>query len=341
MKKILSLILLLGTMMVFTTETPWAASPEVLRVTTWGGNYKDTYESVIGLFEKANNVKVEWVVGSTDSHQVKARQGQADVVTLDLLHSLSGEQEGLWADLDPNLIPNLKDLYPNARHSKQTVFANLGDFVLAYNADKVKKAPTSWSDLWDPDYKRGVALYSFTASSTLSLLVLEAKKAGGSERNIEPGFKRLVDLHKSGNLLSMVSGESELVSLYELGEVWIGPLAIGRVKSLWDKGAKHIKFVRPKEGTFGLITTLNVVKGSPKKDLAMKFVNFALGKECQEAFAARNLYAPTLKTAKLPKELEGLLISGTSVENLFIPDWVQVNAAKGEWKERWDKAISQ
>ena len=52
MKKILSLILLLGTMMVFTTETPWAASPEVLRVTTWGGNYKDTYESVIGLFEK-------------------------------------------------------------------------------------------------------------------------------------------------------------------------------------------------------------------------------------------------------------------------------------------------
>jgi putative spermidine/putrescine transport system substrate-binding protein len=318
-----------------------AAAQEVLRVTTWGGNYKATYESVVERFEKANNVKVEWIVGSTDSNHVKARQGQTDVATTDLLHSLAGEQEGLWVDLDPQLIPNLNDLYPIARRSKQTVFANVGDFVLAYNANRIKRAPTGWGDLWNPEYKNRVALYSFTASSTLSLIVLEAKKAGGSERNVEPGLKRLIDLHKSGNILALVAGESELVSLYELEEAWIGPLAVGRLKALWDKGAKHIKFVRPAEGTPGLITTLNVVKGSPKKELAMKFVNFALGKECQEAFAARNLYAPTLKTASIPRDLEGLLISGNSVDKLFIPDWVYINSVKAQWKEQWDKAISQ
>lgn len=318
-----------------------AAGEDVLRVTTWGGNYKGTYEAVVDAFEKANKVKVEWIVGSTDSNHVKARQGQTDVSTTDLLHSLAGEQEGIWADLDPQLIPNLKDLYPIARRSKQTVFANVGDFVLAYNANRIVRPPTSWSDLWNPEYKHRVALYSFTGSSTLSLIILEAKKAGGSERNIEPGLKRLIDLHKSGNILALVPGESELVSLYELEEAWLGPLAVGRVKALWDKGAKHIKFVRPSEGTPGLITTLNVVKNSPQKDLAMKFVNFALGKECQEAFAARNLYAPTSKTAAIPRDLEGLLISGSSVDKLFIPDWAYVNSVKAQWKEEWDKAITQ
>lgn len=318
-----------------------ALASDVVRVTTWGGNYKKTYEQTVHLFEKECNAKVEWEVGSCDAFQVKARLGQVDVATTDLVHSIDGEIEGLWAELDPNKIPNMANLVDIAKHSKYTVFANVGDYALVYNSKRIKKAPTSWDDLWDPAYKNRVAMYYFLNSGTLSLMIMQAEKRGGSVDNIDPGFQRLVDLYKSGNVLGMIKGESELVSLYELEEAWIGMLTGGRVKMLWDKGADFMKIVRPKEGTFGMITTLNVAKGAKNPDLAMKFINHALGPACQEAFAKNNLYAPTVTNASIPEGLKAVLIPPEALNRLYIPDWIAVNKVKGGWSERWNKTISE
>ena len=233
----------------------------------------------------------------------------------------------------------MANLYESAKYSKYTVFANVGDYALAYNSKHIKPPPTSWDDLWNPKYKNRVVTYYFQNSSTLGLMVMQAQKRGGSIDNIDPGLNRLVELYKSGNLIGMIKGESEMVSLYQLEEAWLGPLTLGRIKSLWDKGADFIKIVRPKEGTFGMITCLNVVKSTKKRDLAMKFVNHALGPECQEAYATRNLYSPTVSNAKIPPELKGMLLSKEAVNRLFIPDWTAINKHKESWAERWDKMI--
>jgi len=322
------------------TEVSVAGS-NVLRVTTWGGNYKKTYERTVHLFEKENDAKVQWVVGSCDAFQVKARLGQVDVLTTDLVHSIDGEIEGLWAELDPIKIQNMKNLFNVAKHSKHTVFANVGDYVVAYNSKHIKPAPTSWDALWDPAYRNRVAMYYFLNSGTLSLMVLKAQQGGGGIESIDPGFNKLVDLHKSDNVIGMIKGESELVSLFQLEEAWIGMLCNGRIKNLWDKGADFVKIARPEEGTFAMITTLNVVKTAKNKDLAMKFINYALSPACQEAYAKYNLYSPTVKNAKIPSELKDVLISSESIDKLFIPDWIAVNKVKAKWAEQWDKTISR
>ncbi|WP_234837059.1 hypothetical protein [Sinorhizobium meliloti] len=103
-----------------------------LRVTTWGGSYQATYQAVAQKFEEEHNCRIEWVVGASPDHLIKARLGQVDVVTNTLLNSIAGEKEGLWQKLDPAKIPNMANLYPNAVHSPYTVFANVGDYVLAY-----------------------------------------------------------------------------------------------------------------------------------------------------------------------------------------------------------------
>lgn len=318
-----------------------ADESNVLRVTTWGGSYKNTYEMVAPLFEKEYNAKLEWEVGSSDAFQVKARLGQVDVVTNDLARSIDGEIEGLWMELDPKKIPNMANLYKVAKYSKNFVFANIGDYTLVYNSNKIKRAPTSWDDLWDPAYKNRVVMYYVLNSGTLSLMILKAQQKGGGIDSIDPGFNRLVDLYKSGNTIGWLKAETEMVSLFELQEAWIGMLTNGRVKGLWDKGMDFIKIVRPKEGTFGMITTLNVVKTTKNPDLAMKFVNFALSPPVQEAYAKFNFYAPTVKNAKVPAELKDVLLSGESVDNLFIPNWNAVNKVKAQWAERWDKTVSK
>jgi len=316
------------------------AAENVVRVTTWGGSYKATYEKVAPLFEKEYNAKVEYHVGTSQSFMVKARQAQVDVVTNTILQSVEGEMEGLWAELHPNKIPNMANLFKVAKNSKYTIFANVGPYNLIYNSKRIQTPPTSWDDLWNPAYKNRVILYPFHSVSTTCLLILLAQQKGGGIDNIDPGLNRLAELKKNDNLIGMPPGESEMISLFELEEAWIGPLTNGRVKDLWDKGASFMKIVRPKP-TFGMITTMNVVKASKNLDLAMKFVNFALGQACQEAYGKNNLYAPTVNNAKVPPEVKDLMLNEADMNRLFLVDWVAVNKVRAQWEERWNKLITK
>src|SRR5690625_779143 len=115
-----------------------------LRVTTWGGSYQNTYEKLVGEFEEKENCKVQWVVGGSPDHLVKARLGQADVVTNTLLNSIAGEAEGLWMDLTPEQISNMEGLYDWAQFSEQSIFVNVGDHLLFFNPDFVTEESQSW-----------------------------------------------------------------------------------------------------------------------------------------------------------------------------------------------------
>lgn len=315
---------------------PAFAQECTLRVTTWGGNYQKTYESVAAGFEKAQNCKIEWVVGSSPDHLVKSRLGQVDVATNTLLNSIAGEKEGLWLDLDKSKIPNMANLYPNAIYSPKTIFVNVGDYVLAYNSDKVKTPPTSWDDLWKPEFKNHAVIYGFEHIPTLSLTVLQAQKAGGSIDNIQPGLEKMAALVKSGNLVGALDVESQMVSLFQTEDAWIGMLATGRVKELIEKGTKNVKFVRPPEGTFPLISTVNITKAAKDPAKAQAFVDYILSPEVQTAFAVRNFYAPTVQNAPIPADFQfrDLLVQNEQFKRLFLPDQDKITANKAKWQNQ-------
>lgn len=315
----------------------------MLRVTTWGGSYQATYESVAEAFEKANNCRIEWVVGSSPDHLIKARLGQVDVVTNTLLNSIAGEKEGLWAPLDPQKIPNMANLYDNAVYSDHTIFANVGDYVLAYNTDQISEPPTSWDALWNPDYRSAVVIYGIDHIPTLSLTVMEAEQNGGGIDNIEPGLNRMAELFKNGNLIGALDVESQMVSLFETGDAWIGMLATGRMRDLLSKGAENIAFVRPEEGTFPLISTINIHKDATDPDMAAKFVDYVLSPQVQVAFATRNLYAPTVKNAEVPEDTpyRDLLVMGDAFERLYLPDQEKITANKADWQQQLNQKIGR
>lgn len=341
MNKSLSALLLSGILGAF--ALPALAQDCTLRVTTWGGNYQKTYESVAKGFEDAHKCKTEWVVGASPDHLIKSRLGQVDVATNTLLNSIAGEKEGLWMELDKSKIPNMANLYPNAIYSPYTIFANVGDYVLAYNADKVKTPPTSWGDLWKPEYKNHVVIYGFQHIPTLSLTVLEADKNGGSIDNIQPGLEKMAALMKSGNLIGALDVESQMVSLFQTEDAWLGILATGRLRELLDKGVKNVKFVRPAEGTFPLITSVNVTKAAKNPDKALAFVDYILSPAVQQAFATRNFYAPTVQNATIPNDFayKDLLVQNEQFKRLFLPDQEKITANKAKWQEELNKLVSK
>ncbi|HEY0918970.1 extracellular solute-binding protein [Devosia sp.] len=334
---------LLGAAAVLTTALAAEAYAQdcTIRVTTWGGNYQKTYESIAPEFEKQYNCKIEWVVGVSNDFIVRARAGEVDVVTAPMLHAVSGEMEGLWADLDETLIPNLANLYDNARHSKQIVWANVGDYAIVYNSKYIPEAPDSWDDLWDEKYHNRVAMWTIESQMALLLAYQQATAHGGSFDNIEPGLQRLADLVNGGNAFVQSDAESQLVSLFEAEEAWIGPLTTGRIKDLWDRGLDHIEIARPQEGTFPVITALSVVKTSKNMEMAQKFVDFALGETAQRAFAVNNLYAPTNRTVTLPEDfaLRDVLVQGDAFDRLIVVDFLKLSEVRSDWQERFQRML--
>lgn len=320
-----------------------AADDCMLRVTTWGGSYQETYEAVAKGFEKENDCRIEWIVGASPDHLIKARLGQVDVATNTLLNSIAGEKEGLWAPLDPEKIPNMANLYDNAVYSDYTIFVNMGDYVLAYNTDRVDEAPTSWNDFWDPDYSNSVVIYGMDHIPTLSLLVMQAEQNGGSIDDIEPGIDRMADLMKSGNLIGALDVESQMVSLFETGDAALGMLATGRMRDLLSKGTGNVDFVRPEEGTFPLISSINIHKDAKDPDMAAKFVDYVLSPEVQIAFATHNLYAPTVDNVDLPEDTpyRELLVTGDEFERLYLPDQEKITEHKAEWQQQLSQKASR
>ena len=62
---------------------------------------------------------------------------------------------------------------------------------LTYNPDTIKTPPTSWADLWKPEFKGKVGITNLNSTLGTGWLVEIAKMHGGSEANIDPGFKAL------------------------------------------------------------------------------------------------------------------------------------------------------
>ena len=314
-----------------------------ISVSTWGGNYQRTYESIIPEFEKQYNCKVNLVVGVSQDFVVKARAGEVDVMTNTMIHTTAAQQEGMLLELDPSVIPNLADLYDNARHSPHIVWANVGDYALVYNSKYVTEEPDTWDVMWDEKYRNRVAMWSIESQAAALIAVQQAVAHGGSFENIEPGLKRLADLVNDGNAVALTDAESQLVSLFESEEAWLGPLTTGRIKDLWDRGLDHIKISRPKEGTFPVITALSVINTTKQPEMAQKFIDFALGETAQVAFAVNNLYAPTNKTVKLPADfaLADVLVRGEAFDNLFLVDFVELNKVRGAWQEQYRRMVNQ
>ncbi|WP_325052377.1 extracellular solute-binding protein [Sinorhizobium meliloti] len=146
----------------------------------------------------------------------------------------------------------------------------------------------------------------------------------------------MAELIKSGNLIGSLDVESQMVSLFETGDAWLGMLATGRMKELLSKGVTNVSFVRPEEGTFPLITSVNIHKDAKNPAMAAAFVNYILSSEVQVAFATRNLYAPTVKNAEIPDDFEfrDLLVLNDAFGRLYLPDQEKITANKAGWQQQ-------
>jgi putative spermidine/putrescine transport system substrate-binding protein len=343
-----SLVPMVGLLIGLGWAGPAATQTKELVVAAWGDPYEAGWrKALVPAFEKKYGVKITWVQGFSTQTLAKLRaqkdNPQIDVAMMDDGPHRQAATLGLVERIDRSKLSNARDLYDVAFEPEDygIGFAVAG-YGLYYNtkafADNKWAPPTSWLDLFRPEFKGKVSVHNIGNANGMFLLLALNKIAGGTESNVEPGFAKLKEL-----VPHVVTFDKfgETPTLIQQGSAVIGTWNIDRVVNLAATGVP-VKFVYPKEGIWGIKEVITIVKGRPNQDLAYKFIDMILSPEEQVNTAKFIGLGSLHKQAKLDDETAGKVIYGPeAIAKMTIPNWQVVNANRAAWTERWNKEIER
>lgn len=272
---------------------PATAEAADLVISNWTGymapDIAERFKAATGLeIEVVNHATNEEIMG-----KLVAGKGKGyDVVFVsspfaEILHNMK-----LTAPIEAGKVPNLKNLYPQARElaydpgNTFSVPYTWGTTGLCYRSDLVKGEPDSWFALLKPDdqLKGKVTMLSTDRWLMAAGLIPQGFSVNATDpAEIRKATDLLIEAKKT--LLAyddttfyskLVSGEALLV------QAWDGWCNYGIAEN------PAIKFVVPKEGSDLWVDTMVVMDNSDHKDAAMKFIDFILAPE-NHAWAAQNI----------------------------------------------------
>ncbi|MCC2596242.1 ABC transporter substrate-binding protein [Alcaligenaceae bacterium] len=311
-----------------------------------GSTEKVMKEKLFPVFEKEHpGVKVVQVTGTSTQSlaklQAQRNNPEIGVAILDDGPMWQAMQLGFCSDVNSD---TYKNLYSMANIGGKAMGVGLVATGLAYNTEAFKKmglpAPDSWEDLLNPKLKQKVVIPSITNTYGLHALVVFARLRGGGEKNIEPGFKAMIE-EAQPNVLSWEPAPGKLAELFQNGSVLLAAHGSGRVQALKNTGFP-VEMVYPKEGAVSLQIAACAIEKSPEPELAQAFLEFLSRPETQTILAQSEGWGPTNKTVELSPELAKQVPYGAdAVENMLVVDWTTVNPKRNEWTTRWNRTVER
>jgi putative spermidine/putrescine transport system substrate-binding protein len=313
-----------------------------------GGTMERLYaDKVLPAFEKANNVKVVIVPGTSADilAKVQASKGnpQMHVMFLDDGIMYRAIAMGLCDKLEDS--PPLAQIPAKGRIKDQAVAVSLGVTGLAYNTRLFKEkgwdAPTSWMDMADPRFKDKLVFQSM-ASSTFGLhgFLMFNRIQGGSETDVEPGFKAWPNT-VGRNVLEYIPSSAKISEMLQTDEAALFPLTPTQVTALKLKGMP-VEYAQPKEGSVVLNVAECAIANNTQPELAQKLAAFLLTPEAQAAALEDGDQIPsnpnTPTTDKTRGQVEAMKQYLTTAIAI---DWDQVNEQRPAWNARWNRSIER
>ncbi|ADK15671.1 ABC transporter substrate-binding protein [Clostridium ljungdahlii] len=313
-----------------------------LVISTWGLNEDALQKDVFEPFEKANNVKIVLETGNNGERLTKLKNNpnsNVDIMYLAESFSEEGIQDGLFEKIDYSKVPNAKKVIPKAQKFITEGYGpayTLNRAAIVYNPEKVNGNIASWKDLWSPDFKGKIAIPDITTTFGPAMVCAASKKDGvdvTSDKGVD-AFKSLQALKP--NVVKTYTKSSDLVNMFSNGEI-TAAVAADFVYGSIKKAVPSVKFVDPGEGAYLNFNTVNIVKSSKNKELALKFINYVLSAEVEQKTSKDVGESPVNSDVKLQgTETQGLTY-GDEVEKSNVLDFKFINKNNKNWIDQWNK----
>lgn len=263
-------------------------------------------DSVLAQFTTETGIKVNLSTYSSNEDmlaKVKAsNQGIYDIVVPSDYMVKMMIAQGLLTNLNKGNIPNIKNIgsqYLNQSFDPGNAYSVPymgGVATLCVNTDMVKEDITSYSQIFNPEYKDSIVMLDDVRAD----IGMVAKSMGYSMSETDPAIldkigKRMMDLKPNVKAFNsdspkdlMISGETSI------GYIWNAEIALSIAEN------PKIKIVFPTEGCYLFLDNLCVLKGAKNQGNAEKFINFILRADVSKAISDEFPYLnPNTEAVKL------------------------------------------
>ncbi|MBE2257302.1 MAG: ABC transporter substrate-binding protein [Candidatus Accumulibacter sp.] len=274
-----------------------AAQADLTVISFGGTNQKAQVKAFYEPFTKETRIAI--VQGEYNGEQAKikamvdARNVTWDVVEVESPELARGCEEGVYEKLDYSRIGNKKDFLDSAIRECGFGFF-VWSTVLAYNADSLKVAPTSWSDFWDLKKFPGKRGMRKGAKFTLEFALMadgvkpaEVYKVLGTKAGVERAFKKLDQIKPH---IQWWEAGAQPPQLLASGDVVMSSAYNGRIAAAQQEG-RNLKIVWT--GNIYDVEFFALPVGVTQRDAAYKFLATVGKADNQKVYSSEIPYGPT------------------------------------------------
>jgi len=256
---------------------------------------------------KYPDVKVEFsfMSESADSY-AKMKSG----VLVDLVHPCSNfwkimVDEGMVQPLDTSKISNWQNVNPDL--AKQGEFNGQQYWVpwdwgfesILVRRDLVTTVPTSWADLWNPEYAGHIALYdSGETAHVITALALGIEDPWNTTPAQDEQIRQKL-LELMPNVLTVWSSQTELEQMIASGDVWVAASAWNASYVNMLAQNLDVVYIDPLEGRGGYLCGFAIPTTSTNVDLALAMIDAYLAPSSQ-AYLANEYGYGIVNNAAIP-----------------------------------------
>jgi putative spermidine/putrescine transport system substrate-binding protein len=287
------------------SEKPADAAKELV-VVDWGGAMAEAHKKAIyEPFEKLHGIKIT-TVAPTDYGKLKAmvQSGSVDwdVVMVDSDFSIRGGKDNLLEKLDYNIIN--KDGVKKELVDDYGIGADVVSTAISYNTKTFPgdNHPRNWAEFWDTAKFPGKrSLYKYpTGVLEAALLADGVKPEQLYPLDVDRAFASLDKIKKDIKVWWTAGAQpAQLLANNEVtaAMAWNGRISTGKAQGAPIEVEYNQALL---QGDSWVIP-----KGAPHKELAQKFIAYAVSPEAQAAFSTIIDYSPSNDKALdlLPKEV--------------------------------------
>lgn len=318
--------------------------PNSLTLGTWGGTWQDLMiEAVVKPYKKDTGIKINYVLGDNTQRLNKIiaqkKNPPVDVSQQDGAGLVRGSNEGLWHELNTELVPSLEKV-PNNFKGKDWVMQIFAASSLLYNPKEFDSPPKSWDAYLDTKYKGKVGL--FTEDPTHDVLAFSlAQTDGKSFKAVDKAFEMYEEVVKTMNPTYVTSSE-EYGKLFAQGEVHLGRYWSSRAAQ-WQSEGKPVRSVIPKAGAMSTNFGNAIPKNIPENKLewAGKLIDYTLRERAAKVVAKNMYYTNPIPTINYPKSIQDKLVSSEDLKKLNVPDFDWVAQNRASWRERANEIVNK
>lgn len=313
MKRIVAI--LFAVVLVFSMAVPALAADAsdlagtTINVYNWGEYISDGSEGSMDVnaeFTKRTGIKVNY--NNYDTNENMYAKLKSDGVSFDIVIPSDYMierliDEDMLQKIDFSNIPNYKyidekykGLYFDPK-DEYSVPYNVGMVGLIYNTKMVKEAPTSWSVMWDEQYKGEVLMFD----NPRDAFGIAQKLLGQSFNTTdEAEWRAAADKLKAQKPILQGYVMDDIFRKMESGEAAIAPYYAGDFITMHSNNP-DLAFVYPQEGVNIFVDSICIPKNAKNKAAAEAYINFLLDPDIAVENANYLGYA-TPNTAVLTRE---------------------------------------